>query len=156
MVGRVQRRTENGTSFLTGGAGPPVVLLHGIPGSALTWEAVAGRMVDQYRVVVPDRHGFGQSEPPVGDDYMAGQARAITELLDALGIGECSLVTHDFGGPVGLTVMGLFPDLSVPELVLSSTNVFTDTSVPPPLRVAKIPVLNTLAFQLLVGNRFGM
>jgi len=156
MLDRLDRRTEEGTSYLTGGEGPPVVFLHGIPGSALTWEAVATRMQEQYRVVLPDLRGFGQSELPVDDYYMEGQARAIKELLDALGVEECALVTHDFGGPVGLTMMRLFSDLTIRELVLSDTNLFTDTPVPLPLRVAKIPVVNTVFFQLLVGNRFGL
>lgn len=155
MADQLDRGTDNGTSYLTGGEGPPVVFLHGIPGSALTWEAVATRMQEQYRVIVPDLRGFGQSEPPVGDSYMEGQARAIKELLDLLGVKECALVTHDFGGPVGLTMMRLFPEFTVRELVLSDTNVFTDTYVPPPLRIAKIPLVNTVFFQLMVGNRFG-
>lgn len=156
MAGRLDRHTEGGTSYLTGGEGSPVVFLHGIPGSALTWEAVAARMQDQYRVIVPDLRGFGQSEPPVGDYYMEGQARAIMDLLDTLGVEECTLATHDFGGPVGLTMMRLFSDFTARELVLSDTNLFTDTYVPPPLRVAKIPLLNTVFFQLMVGNRFGL
>lgn len=156
MANRLNRRVEGGISYLTGGEGPPVVFLHGIPGSALTWEAVATRMQEQYRVIVPDLRGFGQSEPPIGDYYMEGQARAIKELLDALGVEECALITHDFGGPVGLTMMRLFPDLTVRELVLSDTNVFTNTYVPLPLRIARLPVVNTVFFQLMVGNRFGL
>jgi pimeloyl-ACP methyl ester carboxylesterase len=113
-------------------------------------------MREQYQVIIPDLRGFGQSEPPVGDYYVEGQARAIKELLDEIGVEEFALVTHDFGGPVGLTMMRLFPDLTVPTLVLSDTNVFTDTYVPPPLRVAKIPFVNTVFFQLMVGNRFGV
>jgi pimeloyl-ACP methyl ester carboxylesterase len=117
---------------------------------------VASNIQDQHQVIVPDLRGFGQSDPPAGDYYMEGQARAIKELLEALSVEEFALVTHDFGGPVGLTMMRLFPELEVHELVLSSTNLFTDTYVPPPLRVAKIPLLNTLFFQLMVGNRLGL
>lgn len=156
MVDRLDRHTERGTSYLTGGEGATVVFLHGVPGSALTWEAVASRLQEQYRVIVPDLRGFGHSDPSVGDYYMEGQARAIKELLDALDITEFGLVTHDFGGPVGLTMMRLFPNLNIRELVLSDTNVFTDTYVPPPLRIAKIPLVNTVFFQLVVGNRFGL
>lgn len=65
MADRLDRRTERGMSYLTGGEGPPVVFLHGIPGSALTWETVATWMQEQYRVIVPDLRGFGQSEPTV-------------------------------------------------------------------------------------------
>lgn len=81
MADRLDRPTAGGTTFLTGGEGPPTVFIHGLSGSALTWEAVATRMQEQYRIIVPDRRGFGQSEPPVGDSYMEGQARAIKELL---------------------------------------------------------------------------
>lgn len=156
MGDRLDRRVEDGTSFLTGGEGQPVVFLHGIPGSALTWEGVATRMREQYRVIVPDLRGFGHSDPPIGDYYIEGQARAVKALLESLDIKEGVLVTHDFGGPVGLTMMRLFPELTVDGLVLSDTNVFTDTYVPPPLRVAKIPVVNTVFFQMMVGNRFGL
>ncbi|WP_435074701.1 alpha/beta fold hydrolase [Halorubrum sp. HHNYT27] len=156
MADQLDRCTKAGTSYLTGGEGPTLLFLHGIPGSALTWEVVAARLQEQYWVIVPDLRGFGQSDPPGDDYYMEGQARAIRELLDALDVTDCGLVTHDFGGPVGLTMMRLFPDLEIRELVLSDTNVFTDTYVPPPLRLAKIPLVNTVFFQLMVGNRFGL
>jgi pimeloyl-ACP methyl ester carboxylesterase len=156
MNGRLRRHSEGGTSYLAGGEGPTVVFLHGIPGSALTWEPVAARLTDRYRVVLPDLRGFGHSEPPAGDYYLDGQARAVADLLDALGIEAFSLVTHDFGGPVGLTAMRRFPDLDVRGLVLSDTNVFTDTYVPPPLRLAKVPLLGRVLFGAAVGNRFGL
>jgi pimeloyl-ACP methyl ester carboxylesterase len=156
MSHELDRRVEDGTSYLTGGEGPTVVFLHGIPGSALTWEPVATRLRDRYRVVLPDLRGFGHSEPPLEDYYMDGQARAVEGLLDALGVEEFSLVTHDFGGPVGLTMMRRAPGPDVRRLVLSDTNVFTDTHVPPPLRLAKVPLLGTLLFTATVGNRFGL
>jgi pimeloyl-ACP methyl ester carboxylesterase len=130
-MGALTRQTENGTSYLTAGEGSTVVFLHGIPGTAFTRDSVATRMQDQYEVIVPDLRGFGQSDPPASDYYMEGQARAIKELLETLSVEEFSLVSHDFGGPVGLTMMRLFPDLAVQELVLSNTNLFTDTFVPP-------------------------
>lgn len=142
----LDRKTEDGTSYLTAGVGSPMVFLHGIPGSAFTWESVATRMQDQYQVIVPDLRGFGQSDPPTGDYYMEGQARAIKDLLEALSVEDFTLVTHDFGGPVGLTMMRMFPELDVQELVLSNTNLFTDTYMSPPLHVAKIPLLYTLFF----------
>jgi pimeloyl-ACP methyl ester carboxylesterase len=65
------------------------------------------------------------------------------------------LAGHDFGGPVALTLVRLFPELNVKGLVLSATNVFTDTYVPPPLRMARIPLLGTIFFKVMVGNRIG-
>lgn len=152
---QLDRRQERGTSYLTDGEGYPLLFLHGIPGSAYTWESVALRLRDQFRVIVPDLRGFGHSAPS-RNYYMQGQARAVKRLLDDLNIEECTLVTHDFGGPVGLTMMRLFSQPMVQRLVLTNTNVFTDTYVPPLLRIAKIPFLNTTFFSLIAGNRFGL
>jgi pimeloyl-ACP methyl ester carboxylesterase len=107
-------------------------------------------------VIIPDLLGFGHSDLPKGDYYIDAQAAAIGELLADLGIESLYLGGHDFGGPVALTLMRLFPELEIKVLVLSSTNVFTDTHVPLPLRVAKVPILNTAFFKAMVGNRVGL
>ena len=149
-------RKELGLSFLEAGQGTPVVLLHGIPGSALAWAAVGERLAGEYRLVIPDLLGFGRSDPPGGDYYMEAQAHRVRGLLERLGIAELVLGGHDFGGPVALTLRRLYPDLRIRALILSATNLFTDTYVPPPLRLARIPLLGTLLFRLLGGNRWGL
>lgn len=149
------RHEEGGISFLVGGEGEPFLFLHGIPGSAFAWKTVGELLADHYRVIIPDLAGFGRSRLPDGDYYMEGQARAVRRVLDRLGIGELYLGGHDFGGPVGLTLMRLYPEVSVKGLVLSATNVFTDTYVPPPLRVARLPLLGTMLFKIMAGTRAG-
>lgn len=150
------RREERGISFLTGGAGDPFLLLHGIPGSALTWETVGELLAPHYRVIIPDLAGFGRSEPSGEDYYMEAQAKAVKGVLDRLGISELYLGGHDFGGPVGLTLMRLYPAVNVKGLALSATNTFTDTYVPPPLRIARVPLIGAMFFKMMVGNRAGM
>jgi pimeloyl-ACP methyl ester carboxylesterase len=152
----LKRRKEGPVSFLSGGEGEPVLLLHGIPGSAYAWESVGVQLSGRYRVIIPDLLGFGESDVPAGDYYMESQASAIKELLDSLCISSLFLGGHDFGGPVALTLMRMFPELTVRRLVLSDTNTFTDTYIPPPLRMASIPGLNTLFFKAIAGNRIGM
>jgi pimeloyl-ACP methyl ester carboxylesterase len=152
----MERHKEGELSFLRGGDGEPLVLLHGIPGSAYAWEASGKLLTDRYQVIIPDLLGFGRSDPPRGDYYMAAQAVAIRELLVELGVQSLYLGGHDFGAPVTLTLMRLFPELGVRGLVLSATNVFTDTHVPLPLRAARIPYLNTVFFKAIVGNRLGI
>ena len=43
------------------GSGPPVVLLHGQPGSGSSWEPVTRRLEREFRVLAPDRIGYGAS-----------------------------------------------------------------------------------------------
>jgi pimeloyl-ACP methyl ester carboxylesterase len=152
----MERHKEGELSFLRGGEGEPLVLLHGIPGSAYAWEASGRLLTDRYQVIIPDLLGFGRSERPRGDYYMVAQAVAIRELLVDLDIQSLYLGGHDFGAPVTLTLMRLFPELGVRGLVLSATNVFTDTHVPLPLRAARIPYLSTAFYKAMVGNRLGM
>ena len=150
-------RLENGKiSYLSAGEGEPFLLLHGIPGSAFAWEKVGQHLAERYQVIIPDLPGFGQSEKLQDDYYMEGQARALNKFLDTIGIKHLYLGGHDFGGPVAITLMRLFPELQINGLVLSATNMFTDTPVPPPLKVASVPVLGDMTFKVMVGNRLGL
>lgn len=155
MSESLKRHEERGISFITGGVGEPFLLLHGIPGSALSWKAVGELLACRYRIIIPDLAGFGRSKSPGDDYYMEAQAKVIKNVLDGLGVGELYLGGHDYGGPVGLTLMHMYPEVSVKGLVLSATNVLTDTHVPLPLRVARVPLLNTIFFKMMAGNRAG-
>jgi len=67
--------TENGgpvyLHYEDHGEGRPVVLMHGWPTSARSWERQIGPLVDRgYRVITYDRRGFGRSAQPWdGYDY---------------------------------------------------------------------------------------
>lgn len=156
MTALLTRHTAGSLSYLAGGVGQPLVFLHGIPGSAYAWAAVGEHLTDRYQVIIPDLAGFGHSAPPTGDFYLEAQAIAIRQLLGELGVARLFLAGHDFGGPVAVTLLRLFPDLHVDGLLLSATNLFTDTYVPPPLRLAKVPLLNRLFFKAMAGNRLGL
>jgi pimeloyl-ACP methyl ester carboxylesterase len=153
---QLERLQQGRHSFLTGGAGEPLLLLHGIPGSAFAWEHAGALLSEHFRVIIPDLRGFGRSQAPDGDFYMEAQARSLYTFLQGLGIKRLSIGAHDFGGPVAFTLMRLFPDLAVRTLVISATNLFTDTPIPPPLRLAAVPVLGDLFFRVAVGNRVGL
>jgi haloacetate dehalogenase len=62
-----------------GGAGPPVLLLHGHPRTHTTWHAVAPRLVTAgFTVVCPDLRGYGQpSAPPTTPDHAPYAKRAM-------------------------------------------------------------------------------
>ncbi|MFN2503004.1 MAG: alpha/beta fold hydrolase [Acidimicrobiales bacterium] len=130
--------------------GPTVVLLHGIPGSGRSWTAVAERLAQEGRVLVPDLIGFGDSAR--SDDiavlHAEGQAAALEEMLRWLGISRAVVVGHDFGGPVALTLAQQSPEL-VAGLGLLATNAFSDTPIPFPLSTVTWPVLGPLAARLL-------
>ena len=135
------------------GDGPPIVLLHGIPGSGASWQAVADRLRGDHRVVVPDLIGFGMSPRSrhLEDVGMEGQAAALELALDKAAIAGVVLVGHDFGGPVALSLLRRRPDL-VSALALLATNTFTDTPIPLPIRAVRWPLVGRLAARVLFSR----
>jgi pimeloyl-ACP methyl ester carboxylesterase len=79
------------------GSGPPVTLLHGIPLSLLTWRNNIAALARDHTVIAFDLKGFGRSHKPPGDYSPQAHARALGQLLDALGIGSTSLVASSYG-----------------------------------------------------------
>ena len=162
MPSALTRQKRGPLSYLRGGEGPPLVLLHGIPGSAHTWEKSGILLSAHYDVIIPDLGGFGDSETPAKelhldhDFYLEAHAEAVHRLLRTLKIEAYYLGGHDFGGPVALTLLRLFPDQDVHGLILSATNLFTNPHVPLPLRIAGTPVLGPAFFRLLTGTRPGL
>ena len=89
----------------SGGAGPPLVLLHGYPQTHALWHRVAPPLAEDFTVVVPDLRGYGRSaKPPSGDAAINYSKRAmaqdIVELMAALGHERFRLAGHDRGGRV--------------------------------------------------------
>ena len=82
------------------GRGDPLVLLHGWPLTADTWDAAAIKLVEAgHRCIFPDRRGFGRSDQPWdGYDYDTFADDVAAVLADA-GIEEpVSLVGFSMGG----------------------------------------------------------
>jgi 2-hydroxy-6-oxonona-2,4-dienedioate hydrolase/4,5:9,10-diseco-3-hydroxy-5,9,17-trioxoandrosta-1(10),2-diene-4-oate hydrolase len=88
------------------GAGHPVVLLHG-GGPGATGVSNYSRNVDalaqQYRVIVPDLPGYGQSSKDLDrSDPFGDLAFAVRAMLDELDIEKAHLVGNSYGGAAAL------------------------------------------------------
>lgn len=92
------------------GDGPPTVFVHGVPDHSEQWLPFLERMSTP--AVAFDLPGFGRSERPDPSRFdctMRSYANFIERLLPELGVGEYSLVVHDWG-PVGLIAAQREPD----------------------------------------------
>jgi pimeloyl-ACP methyl ester carboxylesterase len=80
--------------------GTPVLLLHGFPQTAASWEPVARRLADAgYRVLAPDQRAYRIEE--LVDDVVA--------LLDAADLETAHVVGHDWGAIVAWALAALQP-----------------------------------------------
>ncbi|MCW2866828.1 MAG: alpha/beta hydrolase fold protein [Marmoricola sp.] len=86
-------------AFTDQGAGQPVVLIHGWPLSARSWEAQVPALIGAgYRVITYDRRGFGASSQPwEGYDYDTFAAD-LAALLDHLDLNDAVLIGFSMGG----------------------------------------------------------
>ena len=91
--------------LVTGGSGPPLLLLHGYPQSHLMWRKLAPRLATEFTVVAPDLRGYGDSsKPTVGPDNTGYSKRALAldqvETMRALGFERFAVAGHDCGARV--------------------------------------------------------
>lgn len=143
-------RSAAGLAYRQAGTGLPVILLHGIPGSARAWEGVAARLPGDVRVIVPDLLGFGASRraSDFGAVQPAAQAAAVDALLTQASVDRAVVVGHDFGGPVAVLLAGRRPDV-IAGIALLATNTFPDTPIPFPLSLATSPLVGRPAQRML-------
>ncbi len=107
-----------------------LVLLHGIPGSAGSWKRVRESLGPACHVVVPDLLGFDGGTPP-SDLRAEAQAASLAAALDEAGIDRATIVGHDFGGPISLSLYRQRPDL-FGAIALMATNASPRHSDPLP------------------------
>jgi pimeloyl-ACP methyl ester carboxylesterase len=88
------------------GAGTPVVLIHGLPGTAADWEDVTP-LLEGHRTIAIDRPGFGYSTG--GYVPFDRQLEAIHELLAKLHVARPILVGHSYGGTISLGYAQRYP-----------------------------------------------
>jgi len=105
----------NGLSFhcLTwGDEGPLVLLVHGFPDTAHTWDLVGPRVAAEgFRVVAPFTRGIHPTSIPADGQYDTDTLGSdLLALVDALGEEQAILVGHDFGAAAVYAAGGLGPD----------------------------------------------
>jgi pimeloyl-ACP methyl ester carboxylesterase len=99
--------------------GEPLVLLHGLGGSASNWALLAPRLAETRRVLVVDLPGHGRSDPLPAAPGVAPYADRVGLLLERLGLAPADVVGHSLGGLVGIRLATRRPE-AVRSLVLAS------------------------------------
>jgi haloacetate dehalogenase len=118
-----------------GGAGPPLLLLHGYPQTHVIWHRIAAPLARDFTVVASDLRGYGASGKPASDATHRAYAKRTmaadqVRLMAALGFDRFLVAGHDRGGRVAhrlaldhperverLALLDIVPTLTVFETV---------------------------------------
>jgi pimeloyl-ACP methyl ester carboxylesterase len=132
------------------GAGPVVVLVHGITSTSATWANVIPYLAEHGTVIAPDLLGHGESAKPRGDYSLGAYASGIRDLLVALGHDRATFVGHSLGGGVAMQLAYQFPERCERLVLVDSGGLGREVNGL--LRVASLPG-SELVLPLLVNGR---
>jgi haloacetate dehalogenase len=117
-------------SYVIGGSGPPLLLLHGFPQCKAMWARVAPQLTREYTVVCADLRGYGDSgKPKCLPDHSTYSFRTMARdqvaLMRQLGFPRFHMVGHDRGARTGYRMSLDHPDsllsLTVMDIVPTHT-----------------------------------
>ena len=136
---------------VTGGAGPPLLLIHGWPQTWYAWRLVMPALAQSFSVIAPDQRGCGLSGKP-GDGYdTATLAADLAALMDALGHQRFAVAGHDTGMWIGYALAADHPG-RVAALAVAETPLPGVSPSPPLFAPARLNnALWHFAFNRLTG-----
>jgi pimeloyl-ACP methyl ester carboxylesterase len=140
--------------YLGGGAGPVLLLIHGMAGSSENWRDVIEPLAHRHTVIAPDLPGHGISAGGPGDYSLGSLAAGLRDLLLSLGHERATLVGHSLGGGIAMQFAYQFPEMVERLILVSSGGLGPEVSLV--LRAAALPGADLfIAATASVGQRAG-
>ncbi len=95
----IPTRDGHGLYVKNWGSGRPVVLIHGWPLSADSWDDHAVQIADAgFRVIAYDRRGFGRSDQPFGEYDYDSLSDDLSDVMTAMDLQDASIIGFSMGG----------------------------------------------------------
>jgi pimeloyl-ACP methyl ester carboxylesterase len=137
--------TVDGTrvNYVRMGAGPAVLLIHGLAGSWRNWLENIPDIARDHTAIAVDLPGFGESESPRGEVTISGYAAFIGSFLEEIGVQEAALVGSSMGGLIAAAVAAGAPGRARSLVLVSAAA--PGTRAAPGQEVGRSGPLQTLA-----------
>jgi abhydrolase domain-containing protein 6 len=98
-------------SYLEGGKGDPLVLIHGFGADKDNWTRMSKFLTPYFHVIAPDLPGFGESSKEPNDKYtIKDQAIFLKQFIDKIGVKSFHLGGNSMGGNISGQYAALYQD----------------------------------------------
>ncbi|MGH8212762.1 MAG: alpha/beta fold hydrolase [Rhodanobacteraceae bacterium] len=117
-------------SYYEGGKGPTLLLLHGYGDSKEVWLPMAQYLTPNFRVIIPDLPGWGDSSRDTDADYdYTAQADRLRAFMQELNLGGVAVAGHSMGGAIAGVYASKYPqDVGALVLIDSTGSPFPDNA----------------------------
>ncbi|MBU1565375.1 MAG: alpha/beta fold hydrolase [Proteobacteria bacterium] len=137
--------------YIDEGVGPVIVMVHGNPTWSYYYRHLIAHFRLTHRVIAVDHMGCGLSDkPPIYPYCLAQHIENLESLLVHLGVGQFSLIVHDWGGAIGFGFAVQHLD-QVDRIALMNTAAFRSTRLPWRIRLCRLPVIGEIIVRQFNG-----
>ena len=136
----VNLESTGSVHYVTAGHGPPLVLLHGLGASVVTWHNNFSALASRYTVYAPDLPGHGDTAKPDIPYGLDVGVEFLSEFLDALGLdGNVTLMGNSAGGMVAMASVLKQPERFRAMVLVSPVGLGRELGLP--IRLASLPLI---------------
>lgn len=112
---------EQKLHYVDVGTGDTILFVHGTPSWSFDYRHIIKKLKSRFRCIAIDHIGFGLSDKPKAYDYSTQHhAHTLEKFILTKKLTNITLVVHDFGGPIGLSVAVKHPEL-ISKIVIMNT-----------------------------------
>ncbi|WP_316800881.1 alpha/beta hydrolase [Pedobacter frigidisoli] len=104
--------------YIDGGSGEAIICLPGWPQTWYSYRNIALEFLKTHRVIVVDIRGMGTSNKPESGYDKKTMAQDINQLIHLLGLKKVTIIGHDIGGMVAMSLAFNHPEI-VDKLVIA-------------------------------------
>ncbi|MCH8062245.1 MAG: alpha/beta fold hydrolase, partial [Chloroflexi bacterium] len=136
--------------YVVAGEGRPVMLIHGLGASVVTWRDNIAALSQSHRVYAIDLPGHGDSaKPDIGYEPDA-IVECIGKLVDELGIERPAIIGNSVGGALAMMFAFRFPDLVSGLVLVGSAGLGREISLY--IRLLSVPLIGTVLETFKIGG----
>ena len=143
--------------YIDEGKGEVILFVHGTPSWSFDFRNVIKKLSKSNRCIAIDHIGFGLSDKPAEYDYsVQNHSKVLEQFLIEKDLGLFTIVVHDFGGPIGLSVAEKYPE-RIKNIVVLNSWLWSSAKEPEFIKLSRIlksPLLPFLYLYLNFSVRF--